>query len=258
MALEFKTDTKDIEFIIFIENQTTNDKSMVFRMIEYITATMLEKFESNQYDVSKGLPRPIPILIYIGNKSCKMPTQMEDYFKMAPISNAGMSFRTHLVNLGGKEYQQILENNSTPSAFLQLMKALYTGDHGGFEEQCSAIKKQLSIKETEVANYYKRMIGLLATDFVDYFTEENNTEKGEVERMATTVREILQLDRIIGDATREGIEQGREIGKEIGRKQAILEMICSFLDLLDDQTIAERTGVPIEEVAKLRKEHQVH
>lgn len=31
-----------------------------------------------------------------------------------------------------------------------------------------------------------------------------------MERMATIVREILQLDKIIGDATKQGIEQYRK------------------------------------------------
>lgn len=236
LALEFKTDTENLEFIIFIENQTTNDRTMIFRMLEYITVTMLEKLSSKNYDISKGLPRPIPILIYIGNDTCHMPIQMEEYFKIPAISNAGITFKTHLVDLGGKEYQQILENSSTPSIFLQLMKALYTGDSKSFEAQRKALYNNLSTQETEVANYYKNMLGLLATDFIDYFVGTTNVDRKEVERMATTVREILDIDNIMSRAQREGIEK----------------TIISFLDILDDKTIAERTGIPVEEIAKLR------
>lgn len=50
--------------------------------------------------------------------------------------------------------------------------------------------------------------------------------------MATTVREILDIDNIIDKAQK--------------------QIIISFLDILDDKTISERTGIPIEEIAKLR------
>ena len=239
LALEFRTDTENLEFIIFIENQTTNDRTMIFRMLEYITATMLEKLGSKNYDVSKGLPRPIPILIYIGNDTCHMPIQMEEYFKVPAISNAGITFKTHLVDLGGREYQQILRNTSTPSIFLQLMKAIYTGDDEGFKAQRRALYDNLGTQETEVADYYKGILGLLVTDFVDYFSETTDIDKKEVERMATTVREILDIDNIINNA----------------KKQEAYKIVVSLLDILDDETISKKTDVPIEEVVKLRKQH---
>lgn len=238
LALEFRTDTENLEFIIFIENQTTNDRTMIFRMLEYITATMLEKLGSKNYDVSKGLPRPIPILIYIGAEACHMPVQMEEYFKMPMVSSAGITFKTHLVDLGGKEYQQILENTSTPSIFLQLMKAIYTADDEGFKTQRQALYDNLRVQESEVADYYKGVLGVLAIDFVEYFSGTTGMDKKEVERMATTVREILDIDNIISRAQKEGIEK----------------TIISFLDILDDKTIAERTGISIEEIAKLREQ----
>lgn len=67
LALEFKTNNEQLEFVVFIENQTSNDRMMLFRMIEYIKATMLEKLQSKSYDVKRGLPRPIPILIYLAD-----------------------------------------------------------------------------------------------------------------------------------------------------------------------------------------------
>lgn len=239
LALEFRTDTQNLEFIIFIENQTTNDRTMIFRMLEYITATMLEKLGSKTYDVSKGLPRPIPILIYIGAEACHMPVQMEEYFKVPVVSSVGITFKTHLVDLGGKEYQQILENTSTPSIFLQLMKAIYTADDEGFKTQCQALYDNLRTQKPEVANYYKGVLGVLAADFVDYFSETTNSDKSEVKRMATTVREILDIDNIINNA----------------KRQEAYKIVVSLLDILDDETISRKTDVPIEEVAKLRKQH---
>lgn len=82
-------------------------------------------------------------------------------------------------------------------------------------------------------------MGLLVTDFVDYFSEITDINKKEVERIATTVREILDIDNIINNA----------------KKQEAYKIVVSLLDILDDETISKKTDVPIEEVVKLRKQH---
>lgn len=268
LALEFRTEEENLEFIIFIENQTTNDKTMVFRMLEYMTATMLEKLNSNQFNIERGLPRPVPILIYLGNDECNMPIQMEQYFKGPRISEAGVHFKMHLVDLGGKRYRQVMENTSMPSIFLQLMKALYTDDYNSFQREHEVLKTNLAHQEVEVAQYYKNVLGLLATDFVDYFSKENNINDKEVERMARTVREILDLDNLIINAQKEGMERGIEQGieqgiergiaqgLEQGRLQEKRQIIIAFLDILDDETIADRMEIDIDEVIKLRKQYQ--
>ena len=139
----------------------------------------------------------------------------------------------------GKEYQQILKNTSTPSIFLQLMKAIYTADDEGFKTQRQALYDNLRTQESEVADYYKSVLGVLAADFADYCLETTYIDKKEVERMATTFREMLGIDNIINNA----------------KRQEAYKIVVSLLDILDDETISKKTDVPIEEVAKFRKQH---
>ena len=49
---------------------------------------------------------------------------------------------------------------------------------------------------------------------------------------------------------REKFQEGREEGREEAKKEAAK----ALLDLLDDETIASRIGLPLEEVKALRKE----
>ncbi len=49
---------------------------------------------------------------------------------------------------------------------------------------------------------------------------------------------------------REKFQEGREEGREEGKKEAAR----TLLDLLDDETITSRIGLPLEEVEALRKE----
>ncbi|EIJ34295.1 hypothetical protein Thini_1712 [Thiothrix nivea DSM 5205] len=58
------------------------------------------------------------------------------------------------------------------------------------------------------------------------------------------------------DGLKEGLEKGIEKGIEKGREQGILmervRLARQLIGLLDDKTIAEKTGLPEEEVSKLK------
>ena len=51
----------------------------------------------------------------------------------------------------------------------------------------------------------------------------------------------------------EGREEGREKGREEGRREEKIEIAKKLLDILDDETIALKTGLDINEVARMRK-----
>ena len=49
------------------------------------------------------------------------------------------------------------------------------------------------------------------------------------------------------------MKRGIEQGLEEGEKRKAIEIAKSLLDILDNETIALKTGLSIDEVAKLRK-----
>ncbi|WP_315081503.1 hypothetical protein [uncultured Clostridium sp.] len=53
--------------------------------------------------------------------------------------------------------------------------------------------------------------------------------------------------------TQKGKEEGRQEGREEGIKQGKLETAENLLDILDNKTIAAKTGLTEEEVDALRK-----
>ena len=60
-----------------------------------------------------------------------------------------------------------------------------------------------------------------------------------------------EISRITG-ARAEGISIGRSEGKAEGQLAKSVEIAKNLLDILDDQTISKKTGLPIEDVSKLR------
>ena len=59
------------------------------------------------------------------------------------------------------------------------------------------------------------------------------------------------------DKTREeGKRLGREEGERLGREQEKIRVAIQLLDILDNETIALKVGLPIEKVIELRKEYK--
>ena len=74
----------------------------------------------------------------------------------------------------------------------------------------------------------------------------------EVEYM--TLEEILKKEFERG--FKQGFEEGLKQAIEKARKQRDIEIAKNLLDILDDETIALKTGLTIEEVQRLRNENK--
>ena len=78
---------------------------------------------------------------------------------------------------------------------------------------------------------------------------EANMSEEELELQKQKKDFIYIQDASISLALKKGLEKGREEGK----KEAMVEMAISLLDLLDDEMIASKTKLTIQEVRTLRK-----
>ena len=93
--------------------------------------------------------------------------------------------------------------------------------------------------------------------------EEIRQAKDELIRMSndSTQRELYDMranslrDKIseLNAAERKGIEKGRKEGIEKGKKEEKLIIAKNLLDVLDNETIALKTGLTISDVENLRK-----
>ena len=58
------------------------------------------------------------------------------------------------------------------------------------------------------------------------------------------------------EGRKEGERTGEERGRKKGREEERLHVALNFLDVLDNATIAAKTGLPLEEIEKLRKNNK--
>ena len=82
----------------------------------------------------------------------------------------------------------------------------------------------------------------------------------ERERYEKRFESLLEQNSLLANAERKGlqkgiqkgIEKGIQKGIEKGKKEGIIEIAKNLLDILDDKTIAIKTGLSLEEIKELR------
>ena len=159
----------------------------------------------------------------------------------------------------------------------EVLKFLFSTSHqvlvkllnGIFDEDFKIEEVELAVSNSKLAYEAKQLFEedeILGEDFhklllaiqnlIEYMNRNyfNNQEiEDEVSRMTKTLYDPEVERRGIKKGIEQGIEQGIEKGIEKGIEQGKRQAAKALLDLLDDETIATRIGLTIEEVKALRK-----
>ncbi len=85
--------------------------------------------------------------------------------------------------------------------------------------------------------------------------KEANLTKKELEIQERKEIYIHDQRNAIVKATKQGLEEGLKQGVEQGAKEAAVTIATNLLDVLDDETISQKTGLSVEEVKDLRAKH---
>jgi predicted transposase/invertase (TIGR01784 family) len=100
---------------------------------------------------------------------------------------------------------------------------------------------------------------LKAIDSVDRMFNEEEREIYEQTAISlmnqeSVIYSALEKGRMIGekDGEKRGIKKGMEKGMEKGKLEGKLDVAKNLLDVLDDETISQKTGLDIADIAKLR------
>ena len=104
----------------------------------------------------------------------------------------------------------------------------------------SIMRKITSVDSNEIRKM-EAMIYTMADKFLDKMSMEEILEDISMTKLGTML-------------VNKGIEQGIEQGIKQGEKRRELEIARNLIDLLDEKVIAERTGLPLETIQKMKTE----
>jgi predicted transposase YdaD len=127
------------------------------------------------------------------------------------------------------------------------------------EEEPEIMKKDEVIKEAfDVASFlalskdeqFAYMLDQKAT--LDY---KNTINYAKETAMEEGLREGLEkgLKKGLEQGLEQGIQKGLEKGKKEGEKEAKIKIAKNLLDILDNETIAKKTGLSLDDIEKLRR-----
>ena len=66
--------------------------------------------------------------------------------------------------------------------------------------------------------------------------------------------EKVDMCQALEELYNDGVEGGKEVGMEVGIEKGRLYAAKNLLDILDVETIAEKVGLPLEVILKLKNE----
>lgn len=231
-------DTEAI-FYILIEFQSRIDYRMPLRLLFYMCEILREYSKNqnhNKNDKNIRIPAVIPIVLYNGKEVWDVPTESRRIFYNEEKFDSGVlnfTYDIFDVNNGFTKEQLVnsknvtaaiflLDQKITPEEFLERVKAIALFFDGLSSEELKAIKHW-------IRNTTEETLAVKATEVLE-------ASKEEVIKMVANNAFII-----------------REM-EENAEKRGRLEVAKNLLDILDDKTIAIKTGLNIEEIKKLRSD----
>jgi len=227
MVVRLKEATTGESFILHLEIQNNNNSQMPLRMLRYYTDVQMSwpKEEVRQY------------MLYIGSSKLSMASG---------IQMPSLNFHYQVLDIHTVDCNLLIQQDNPDALVLAILC--------DFKQQSAH----------EVVQYIvARLRHLLKDDdkgFRNYFSmleilSENRDLKTEIEEAKDMLTQV-NIENLSSYqwGMEKGLERGMEKGMEKGVQETRLKLARGLLDVLDNQTIADKTGLSLEEVIKLREE----
>ena len=233
----------DGKIVILIEHQSTINKNMPFRFLEYI-ARIYEKITTKDEKFGRKLVKlPIPEFYVFYNGKDDYPTE-----SVMKLSDAFMQ-------LGDNDkLKNQFENENYPLEISVKVININVDKENPILKRCEALK--------EYSKFIEQVRSNIENAVPEPFTNaiKEAIKKGflsdYLNRKSTEVQNMLlaeyDYDTDIAVQRRESFEDGFSAGEERGRNEAKLETAKNLLSIgLSQDQIASVTGLSVEEIEKL-------
>lgn len=254
-------DTEAI-FYILLEFQSRVDYTMPLRLLFYICEILREYAKNakhNKYDKNIKIPAVIPIVLYNGKQKWDVSNEFRKmFYKEEKFDKGILNFSYDIFDINnGFTKEELLEHQNVTSAiflldqkiepeeFLNRVASITLFFNGLSDEQLKQIKHW--IKNTTEDEIKETAIKLLESKKQEVFSMVANN--------AFMIQEMKEkeLEKGMKKGMKKGLAEGREEGREEGEKIKAIEIARNLLDILDNETIALKTGLAVAEVEELRK-----
>lgn len=263
-----KINNNEVFFYILLEFQSTVDYRMPLRLLFYMCEILREyavNAKHKKYDKNIKVPAVVPIVLYNGKDVWDVPKEFRKMiYNEELFSNHILNFKYDVFDISHDENlkkEKLIESKNVTSAIFLLDQEM---DALEFLERIKVIALYFnSLSDAEIKAVKNWIKNTVVKELADSAIKILEADKEDVELMVA--RNAFILDEMKNKSKAEGraegriegrakgLEEGKIKGKAEGRKEKGIEIAKNLLDILDDETIALKTGVDIEDVKKLRK-----
>jgi predicted transposase/invertase (TIGR01784 family) len=245
LIYKLKRNQEDVYIYVLLEFQSTVQRFIGVRILNYITSLYLTMIQSGQ--VKEKLPPVFPILLYNGDPKWTAPetlAELVDHHDL--LGDFGIGFK----------YLKIIENEYTYEQLLQIqniVSTLFLTENHYNLEQLGHELLELFEKEDQTAvslflNWFKMLAVDGRIDSTNYRAfEKIYTNQMEVRDMFATA--ISEKDKRL---IQEGEAKGKAEGKAEGQKEEKMHIAKQMkTDGINSEVISKYTGLSEEEIAGL-------
>lgn len=232
---------------ILLEFQSSIDKTMPLRMLHYTASFYHQLLKEKKINLGKDkLPPVFPILLYSGKRSWKVTQEMQQLIHPVPtfLKPYQPSQRYYLLDEQRYSFEALEENAQPISGTFALEKSRSADEV--LRSMTSLFRRALNHPDAE------RIVPLLSR-WAQRHLHHHNIDIN-LEQIADLKELTAMLATKFDHITQEGIEKGIEKGIEQGKLEMARNLL--LLGLLNDEQIAQASGLPLKQIQALRNKEQ--
>ncbi len=207
--------------LFHLEIQSINDPLMPKRMLKY-ASLIYESY--NEF--------PNQMVLYVGDRNIKIPSK---------IKEKNLRYNYEVKDIREFDCSILIESDDIADNIIAVLCNIKNIDR--FFSRLR--EKLLRLDNQKREDYLRKLFYLLR------LRPEISELYRQKEKEELAMPFIIEKER--DPLYKDGLEAGMEKGIEKGKKEQMIAIAKSLLDLLDDETIAKRVGLALEEVKRLRE-----
>mgnify|MGYP004505225059 FL=1 len=248
---------KNEEVFFLVEHQSTIDKKMPYRILNYCVDIMQEWVKSKKLKRQTKYPIVVPIIIYTGIEKWKIPKN----FKDVQISN--QVFGDFKIDL----YYNLIEINKLSKKYLIDQQSLFgygmviekSKNKAELQENLELIVKNAKSKEKlmEISNIIEYLFyDMIEESAKEMLIEKINLKLRKEEKDMSSLYERLLAEtcEMIKEGKNEGIEEGKKIMREIMKEEATQSLLKNNVD---EEIILKSMKITKKELEEIKKNMKI-
>ena len=248
---------KNEEVFFLVEHQSTIDKKMPYRILNYCVDIMQEWVKSKKMKRQTKYPIVVPIIIYTGIEKWRIPKN----FKDVQLSN--QVFGDFKIDL----YYNLIEINKLSKKYLIDQQSLFgygmviekSKNKEELQENLELIVKNAKSKEKlmEISNIIEYLFFYMIEESAkEMLIEKINLKIRKEEKDMSSLYERLLAEtcEMIREGKNEGIEEGKKIMREIMKEEATQSLLKNNVD---EEIILKSMKITKKELEEIKKNMKI-